>query len=152
MRYFQNWNHFRHSYSYSYPPYPMHYAQNPFFTEGFHLANSVPQIYSDGMMPMSPSAESYKVENMHHQLFHNPLQPKAHQPLTNQSYPGYYPYPHKMNMMKPQGGSFGSILNSFKSENGTLDINKMVNTAGQMVNAFNQVSQMAKGLGGIFKV
>ncbi len=44
------------------------------------------------------------------------------------------------------------ILNSFKSQDGTVDINKMVNTAGQMMNAVTQVSSLVKGFGGMFKV
>jgi hypothetical protein len=42
-------------------------------------------------------------------------------------------------------------MNSFKSQDGTVDVNKMVNTAGQMVNAVTQVSSIVKGIGGIFK-
>ncbi|AEH53575.1 conserved hypothetical protein [Heyndrickxia coagulans 2-6] len=41
-------------------------------------------------------------------------------------------------------------MNSFKSQDGSIDFNKMVNTAGQMINAINQVSSMVKGLGGLF--
>ena len=53
--------------------------------------------------------------------------------------------------MPKQPGGIQSIMNSFKSQDGTVDVNKMVNTAGQMVNAVTQVSSLVKGLGGIFK-
>jgi len=43
-------------------------------------------------------------------------------------------------------------MNSFKGQDGSLDINKMVDTAGTMMNAVSQVSSMVKGLGGIIKV
>jgi len=43
-------------------------------------------------------------------------------------------------------------MNSFKTQDGTFDVNKMVDTAGQMMNAVTQVSSMVKGLGGMFKV
>ncbi|QJX62722.1 hypothetical protein HLK66_14400 [Niallia circulans] len=45
-----------------------------------------------------------------------------------------------------------SIMNSFKSQDGSLDFNKMMDTAGMMMNAMNQVTGLVKGVGGIFKV
>ena len=48
--------------------------------------------------------------------------------------------------------AFSNVLNQFKSQNGSVDINKMMGTAGQMVSAVNQFSGIIKGLGGIFKV
>lgn len=88
-------------------------------------------------------------------LFQNPLQPQEEMPL-NQYMPqmnGYSvmnPYP-KPNAMIKQPGGIQSIMNSFKSQDGSVDVNKMVNTAGQVVNAVTQVSSLVKGLGGIFK-
>lgn len=98
----------------------------------------------------------YGTPNTHSKLFHNPLQPEEDKgfslsqygigpqppPVPNQQ-PGYFP--------KPPSGQLGMILNSFKSQSGTLDINKMVDTAGQMMNALTQLSNMAKGIGGLFK-
>ncbi|WP_430755266.1 YppG family protein [Niallia circulans] len=43
-------------------------------------------------------------------------------------------------------------MNSFKSQDGSLDFNKMMDTAGMMMNAMNQVTGLVKGVGGIFKV
>ncbi|KYD18513.1 hypothetical protein B4168_1270 [Anoxybacillus flavithermus] len=39
----------------------------------------------------------------------------------------------------------------FKTKDGTYDINKMMNTMGQMINTVNQVNGMLKGLIGTFK-
>lgn len=88
-------------------------------------------------------------------LFQNPLQPQE-DPIY-----GYYspqqenqfanPYPQQAFMPKQPTG-FQSIMNSFKSQDGNLDLNKMVDTAGQMMNAVTQVSSLVKGLGGMFKV
>jgi hypothetical protein len=39
----------------------------------------------------------------------------------------------------------------FKNSDGTYDINKMMNTMGQMVNTVNQVNGMLKGLISTFK-
>jgi len=94
-------------------------------------------------------------QNVSHLLFENPLQPQ-----NEASYGGYYqqempypnmnPYPQQAFLPK-QAGGFQSIMNSFKSQDGNLDINKMVDTAGQMMNAVTQVSSMVKGLGGMIK-
>ncbi|WP_368086638.1 YppG family protein [Bacillus sp. cl95] len=88
-------------------------------------------------------------------MFQNPLQPQDdllhpyyqhHQkPVSNAN-----PYPKQATMNK-QGSSGKSILNSFKSQDGSVDLNKMMDTAGQMMNAVNQVSSLVKGLGSMFK-
>jgi hypothetical protein len=69
----------------------------------------------------------------------------------NQYQMNYNPYP-KMNTVPRPNGGLGTIMNSFKGQDGNIDINKMMNTAGQMMNAVSQVSAMVKGLGGMFKV
>ncbi|MCR2820203.1 YppG family protein [Lederbergia panacisoli] len=91
-------------------------------------------------------------EKQANHLFQNPLQPEDgyfYEKYNNQqSFPNAYPKPPQL----PKVPNGNSVLNSFKTQTGSLDLNKMVNTAGQVVNAINQVSNMAKGLGGIFKV
>jgi hypothetical protein len=42
-------------------------------------------------------------------------------------------------------------MSQFKNEDGAYDINKMMNTMGQMINTMNQVGGMLKGLVGTFK-
>ena len=90
-------------------------------------------------------------------VFQNPLiqpkNPSAQKQQTNTSngYPYMNPYPKASFLTKPPSG-MKSVLNSFKSQDGSLDINKMVDTAGQMVNAVSQVSSVVKGFGGMFKV
>lgn len=90
-------------------------------------------------------------------IFQNPLlsedepqTPYNNIPYQNQE-PYFHPYPKASFLAKPPTG-VQSVLNSFKSQDGTLDINKMVDTAGQMINAVSQVSSVVKGIGGIFKV
>jgi hypothetical protein len=114
------------------------------------------QPFANGHYGMGPGqASHYGSANMQPQLFQNPLQPEdkhGFSPYEKGGVPPPYPLPHQPNHFpKPPPGQFASILNSFKSESGTLDINKMVNTAGQMMNALTQLSAMAKGLGGLFK-
>jgi hypothetical protein len=60
------------------------------------------------------------------------------------------PYP-KQNAIPKNPGGMQSFMNSFKSQDGSVDFNKMMNTAGQMMNAVSQVSSLVKGFGGIFK-
>jgi hypothetical protein len=92
-----------------------------------------------------------------HQYFQNPLQPEETSYYTQQGGYNEYqgmtnPYPKGSFMVKPQSSGVGTIMKSFKSQDGSLDFNKMMNTAGQMMSAVNQVSSMVKGLGGMFKV
>ena len=89
-------------------------------------------------------------------VFQNPLmQPKNHSTQKQQmnasnGHPYMNPYPKASFLTKPPSG-MKSVLNSFKSQDGSIDINKMVDTAGQMVNAVSQVSSVVKGFGGMFK-
>lgn len=90
-------------------------------------------------------------------LFQNPLNTQEDYYGNNQQtvplnpYPYMHPYPKASFLMKqPQG--MKSVLNSFKSQDGSLDINKMVDTAGQMMNAVTQVSSVVKGLSGMLKI
>ncbi|MCM3566829.1 YppG family protein [Neobacillus mesonae] len=87
-------------------------------------------------------------------LFQNPLQPKEemmpkpYMPMNG--HPIMNPYP-KQSFIPKQPSGVQSIMNSFKSQDGSVDFNKMMNTAGQMMNAVTQVSSLVKGIGGIFK-
>ncbi|WP_052342812.1 YppG family protein [Bacillus sp. EB01] len=93
-----------------------------------------------------------------HFLFQNPLDPGGQngffgnsQPMQQMGFPPQFnPYP-KGQFVQKTPGAMQSILGSFKSQDGTLDINKMVNTAGQMVSTVSQASALLKGLGGVFK-
>nr|WP_246188251.1 YppG family protein [Metabacillus lacus] len=67
---------------------------------------------------------------------------------------GYFPnpYPKPMPFMKPQSPGFQSIMSQFKNKNGQYDMNKMMDTAGQMMSAVNQMGSLMKGVTSIFKV
>ncbi|RHW41288.1 hypothetical protein D1B31_10175 [Neobacillus notoginsengisoli] len=95
-------------------------------------------------------------EQEDHFLFKNPLETAGGHP---QGYPPWQagmpqmpmnPYPKNFLQPKQKSG-MNSVINSFKSQDGTIDINKMVNTAGQAINAVSQASALLKGLGGVFK-
>ncbi|MFD2445816.1 YppG family protein [Bacillus sp. CGMCC 1.16607] len=125
-----------------YSNYPQNYSNNQWNNQqsyNFHTP------YSSALMGTKSNVQS---------IFHNPLEPKnpyTSQMQMNQNQMNYNPYP-KPNMIPRPNGGFGTIMNSFKGQDGNLDLNKMMNTAGQMVNAVSQVSSMVKGLGGFFKV
>ncbi|MEH7224327.1 YppG family protein [Bacillus sp. JJ1566] len=90
----------------------------------------------------------------------NQYSPPSYMHYNLNSYPGYSsygyqapfqtPYPTGMGQTQQKGG--GTILNQFKKKDGTYDINKMMDTAGQMVGAVNQVNSIVKGLTKTFKV
>jgi hypothetical protein len=65
------------------------------------------------------------------------------------SYPTPYPKPGPLLAAQPPG--IPSLMAHFKKPDGTYDINKMMNTIGQMVNTVNQVNGMLKGLISAFK-
>ncbi len=120
---------------------------------GYYQPNAAGQMNS-GYYGGMQNAYGQK-QNVSQLLFENPLQPQNEAP-----YGGYYqpempyqnmnPYPQQAFLPKQPGG-FQSIMKSFKSQDGHLDLNKMVDTAGQMMNAVTQVSSMVKGLGGMIK-
>ena len=148
-------------------PYPYQAVQgmewHPYQQQNTYYQQTYPQSYQPYQSAYQPVGIPQQVANPTGQyppkdaqfLFENPLQPKeqmAPNPYMQQmnDYPVMNPYPKPNGMLKQPGG-IQSIMNSFKSQDGTVDVNKMVNTAGQMVNAVTQVSSLVKGLGGIFK-
>lgn len=62
-----------------------------------------------------------------------------------------HPYPKSSFLQKSQGNNLSSVLNQFKNQEGSIDFNKMMDTTGQMLNTMNQVSNLVKGVGSIFK-
>lgn len=138
-----NGYHYYPNESYYGPPIP--YGGSGFQGQGFEHPFQGNQPYQNG-----------KKHKLSEAVLQNPLQ-QPEIPFQNQSPYGHYqqpfshPYPKQSVIPRPPSG-MKSIVNSFKSQDGTFDVNKMVNTAGQMVNAVTQVSSMVKGLGGMFKV
>ncbi|WP_223593422.1 YppG family protein [Neobacillus bataviensis] len=139
--------------NYNWNGYPQ---QNPYNPQVFQ---QMAQNYQPGFAPQNiPYPNQNNSQKDSQFLFQNPLQPQEemyHQYQPNQfqamnGYPMMNPYP-KQNVIPKQPGGMQSFMNSFKSQDGSVDFNKMVNTAGQMMNAVNQVSSLVKGFGGIFK-
>lgn len=125
---------------------------NPYIQQGTpmnpYLQQGNPYWNQPNLMANSKNDYSKK-------LFQNPLEPEGDPIYGNYNpqadYQNFNPYPQHAFMPKQPSG-LKSVMNSFKSQDGNLDVNKMVDTAGQMMNAVTQVSSMVKGLGGMFKV
>ncbi|WP_066369571.1 YppG family protein [Neobacillus fumarioli] len=133
-------------------PVPQHYSvypQNPYPEHYMPFAQS----FQHGFIPQTVSHQPSSQKDAQF-LFHNPLQPseemvpKPYPPV--QGFSVMNPYP-KNKLLAKQPNGMQSLMNSFKSQDGTIDFNKMINTAGQMMNAVNQVSSLVKGFGGLFK-
>ncbi|WP_159462235.1 YppG family protein [Halobacillus sp. Marseille-P3879] len=78
-------------------------------------------------------------------MYQPPVQPEMQAPfMQGYGYPGYY-----------NNGPFGmqkkKMMTYFQDENGQLDIDKMMNTTGQVVQTIQQVSPMVKGIGTFVK-
>ncbi|MFB7639811.1 YppG family protein [Peribacillus butanolivorans] len=103
-------------------------------------------------MQLQPYQQPYQQQHQPQAFspFDNPLQPAKRPPHNQQQ--AHNPYPKQQFMQKQQPSGIKSVMNQFKTQDGSMDITKMMNTAGQMMNTVSQVSSMVKGVGGFFKV
>ncbi|WP_240794171.1 YppG family protein [Bacillus sp. BHET2] len=123
---------------------------------GAYPPNYLPSFdghYSGGGNQVNPYPQMNQSQQMN-PYFENPLQQKEYNPYQmkakeQQAYAN--PYPKASFLSKPSSGGVSNFMNSFKSQDGSLDYSKMMNTTGQMMGAINQVSSLVKGLGGVFK-
>lgn len=78
-------------------------------------------------------------------IMENPLHPIYSDP--------FFPYTGVNATMpvpgRPQGGNL--LIQAFKTEDGTIDIQKMLNTAGQLLGTLQQTGSLLKGLSHLFK-
>ncbi|MCE4047252.1 MULTISPECIES: YppG family protein [Bacillaceae] len=139
---------------------------NPYMNQGWNpmMNQHYPGYYGNDVNQQHQAFGGYEQSYFHPQnaykpntqnVFQNPLhqQEEMYQPMMQQSMHQQYmnPYPKQSFNQKKQG-NFKGFMNSFKSQDGSLDFNKMLDTAGMMMNAMNQVTGVVKGVGGIFKV
>jgi len=129
-----------------YSPQPMQQMPYPMYNDGYNSFGAFDQGMHQGQpyysQPNQPMPQAYSP-------FANPLQMKKAQQQTSVPYPN--PYPKQSFMQKAQPSGFQSVLNQFKTQDGSFDVTKMMNTAGQVVGTVGQVQNMFKGLGGLFK-
>ncbi|MBU8879056.1 hypothetical protein BGM26_08675 [Bacillus sp. FJAT-29790] len=151
-----NWN----PYLQSYPGnnhQPIHPGNFPFQGPQNQVPNPYPAQQFPGYNQYSQYGQQIAQNNYPQNIFQNPLVPEEapyspnsqSQPYATNPYMNPYP---KQSFIPKQPSGVQSIMNSFKSQDGSFDMNKMMNTAGSMMNAVTQVSSMVKGLGGMFKV
>ncbi|MCQ6273920.1 YppG family protein [Bacillus sp. V3B] len=133
---------------------------NPYFMQNNQPIQGMnPYLFQQedqGYHQQQPMSQSSTNKPYSQTIFQNPLHSseesysQKQQHIQPNSYPYMNPYPKGSFITKPPSG-MKTVLNSFKSQDGSLDINKMVDTAGQMMNAVSQVSSVVKGFGGMFK-
>ncbi|MGP7816025.1 YppG family protein [Niallia sp. 01092] len=115
---------------------------------------TLPGTYGNYEQPYFHPQNNYPKSS--HDVFQNPLQYQNESYISNAPKNNYQqsymnPYPKQSFIPKKQSG-MQNIMNSFKSQDGSFDFNKMMDTAGMMMSAMNQVTGLVKGVGGIFKV
>lgn len=132
------------------PEWHAYQQQNPYYPQQYQPIN---QGYQPFIQQPPLSAQS-AIQKDSQFLFKNPLQPQEEISSFNNFYPPMggliNPYPKPNHMVKQPGG-MQSLMNSFKSQDGSVDFNKMMNAAGQMMNAVTQMTSLVKGIGTIFK-
>ena len=136
-------------------PYPM-YGHGNFEGGGFYgnelIHNHMPSQQNPYPYPPMPSNKMYPPMQIGggQSPFANPLQAKK--VMQQPPGPSPNPYPKQQFMQKAQPSGFQSIMNQFKTQDGSMDITKMMNTAGQMMGTVSQMQGMFKGLTGLFKL
>jgi hypothetical protein len=81
----------------------------------------------------------------------NPQMGPFVEPMMQGPYKPYPTNPKGVSGNNTQQNQFASIINQFKNNNGTYDVSKMMNTAGQFMNTMNQVGGLFKQVGFFFK-
>ena len=113
---------------------PIFYGQNhPYFQNPYVQVQNIQPLYSQ-------------------QQYYNPYpQQSGLYAYNNSAINMPYSNPYPVNAVQQQNAGFQTVLAQFKKEDGTYDVNKMMDTAGQLMGTVNQVSGMVKGFSSIFK-
>ncbi|WP_203361932.1 YppG family protein [Bacillus sp. REN10] len=113
------------------PPRPDYYMYHP---------------YSPSYPAVHPQAQA----SFAGQLFDHPLYQVQ---MPEQKYPPYSPMPVAPYPAYGQQKNTGNMfIQSFKNEDGSLNINKALDTAGMMMNTVSQLGSIVKGVSGWLKV
>jgi hypothetical protein len=127
---------------------------NPFEEQSFQQfgQNEHPSIYQQ------PYQNQY--QQPYQQIYQQPYQ-SSFQPYYGNSSgnmngqfvntPYSTPYPKPAPNFKQQTSGFQTVISQFKKSDGQLDVNKMMDTAGQMMSAVNQMGGLFKGVTSMFK-
>ncbi|MFC4322699.1 YppG family protein [Litchfieldia salsa] len=120
----------------------------------YHYPSRHQRFMNPNMTTQQYPQMNYNQQNMGYPFANGNFQTPFNNQLTNQQ--GMYPQfqaPYPVNNQMPTGQPTGiqSFMSQFKAEDGTYDYNKMMDTAGQMMGAVNQVSGLVKGISSVFK-
>ncbi|WP_191561001.1 YppG family protein [Metabacillus idriensis] len=134
----------RISYYYPYEGY-LPYENPTYLPQGQHNYQQMPHnqaqaFYQQSQLP--PLMNGYPVQGYHVQ---QPQNFPAQSMYAN-------PYPKPMPNPKNQTGGISTVMSQFKKPDGQMDFNKVMDTAGQMMGAVNQMSSLVKGVTSMFKV
>lgn len=116
-----------------YHPYEVHYHRNdqPYYHPP-HAAYDFQQTPYSGPQPQQPQTPYEQFE-------------KPPLPAYWENEMQHQPEPH------PQGKPVPNFMSNFQNENGQLDVDKMLNTVGQMANTYHQVYPIFKQFGSFIK-
>ncbi|MED4462833.1 YppG family protein [Metabacillus fastidiosus] len=118
-----------------YEPYP--YYKRPVVQNGY-----MPYFGNNFGQPYHPY-EQYQPINA------------AYQPYSSgtgqMDFPYANPYPKRPHVAKQQPSGIQTVMSQFKKKDGQYDINKMMDTAGQVMSAANQMGSLFKGVTSMFK-
>jgi len=131
-----------------YPYYEQHQPERFDLSQVHPFPQYHQQPWTEAYMPQHPYAQQQMPFGPQQIPYMNGM---YQQPMYNNAGAPFNPYP-KAQQQKPQPSQFQSLMSQFKSSDGNYDMNKMMNTAGQMMGAMNQLTSLVKGFSGIFKV
>lgn len=138
------------------PMVPPAYQPTMQMQGNFSLTQQGPVGQEQGFSNPYPTYGKWTKQKVADSVFTNPLHQEGYfDPYTGlkPNEPKNYanPYPKMNPIAKPKQSGVSSVMNSFKNQDGSMNMNKMMDTAGQVMSAVNQMSGMIKGVGSIFK-
>lgn len=118
--------------------------QQPFVNYSMPMANQGVSPYQ-----AQPTAQGFSGGGQSPFQYYDQQAPP--QSMWNAASPFMNPYPIQNQQQIQQPKQINSILNQFKGQDGNIDMKKMMDTAGQMMNTVNQLNGMIKGIAATFK-
>ncbi|GAA4074936.1 YppG family protein [Amphibacillus indicireducens] len=85
----------------------------------------------------------------HTQMNHQPYPPYQTMPFHQGAWQP--PYQDMQGMGPEQKSPIKGVMGYFQNDQGKFDVDKVLNTAGQVANTYQQFSPIVKGIGSFFK-
>lgn len=131
-------------------PFPFLEQQTSDFQNGQNMnASTYQQQYQNPYYQPYQQQYQPQAQNLYQPFYGNGNNGMLNGQYMNSQYPT--PYPKPVPNFKQQPTGFQTVISQFKKSDGQLDINKMMDTAGQMVSAVNQMGGLFKGVTSMFK-